>query len=205
MNFTALLLAGGRSRRMGSDKATILIKGQPLWRRQLDLLAGLSPNELLVSGNPGGPWKGAGCKVVADRLAESGPLAGIASALAVAEHEALLVLALDLPAMTADFLKCLLEVAAERRSGVVSRDQHRFKPMAAVYTRSCLSLAQNCLAGTDRSMQNFVRTAAARGLVSLTTLLEEDVPQFRNLNTPGDLKDCERLAAGQPGSTGAIK
>src|SRR5947208_11762822 len=66
MNISAVLLAGGKSSRMGEDKATILFRGAPLWKIQLDLLRKLQSEELLVSAQINPPWLPADAQFVAD-------------------------------------------------------------------------------------------------------------------------------------------
>ena len=56
MRFSAVLLAGGKSSRMGSDKAFLEIEGEPLWQRQLATLRGLSPGQLMISGPRREEW-----------------------------------------------------------------------------------------------------------------------------------------------------
>ena len=77
MNISAVLLAGGESRRMGKDKATLLFRGEPLWRIQLDLLRKLAPVEILISGRNDPAWRPADVYFVADAPPSRGPLSGI--------------------------------------------------------------------------------------------------------------------------------
>ena len=184
--FTAVLLAGGRSTRMGRDKAGVILDGTPLWQRQLATLRAANPHELLISGRSDGPYAGAGLEIAPDETPGLGPLGGIATALRRMQCERLLVLAVDLPAMTADFLRDLLE-GCEPAMGVVPRLDGKFEPLAAVYPRACLAVAEECLLGEDRSMQRFVRRGLAAG-----QLLARDIPPaardlFRNVNTPADV------------------
>ena len=185
--FTAILLAGGKSTRMGRDKAGVLIGGQPLWQRQLATLRAVHPHELFISGKPAGPYAGAGVEILTDNFPGLGPLAGLEAALRRASHPLVLVLAIDLPAMTADFLSSLLRQASASASGCVPCDDRRFEPLAAVYPRACLPLAEACLREADRSMQRFVRLAVEGGLVGIRDLRPGERALFKNLNHPGDL------------------
>src|SRR5438874_11064541 len=93
MNITAVLLAGGESRRMGRDKATLLFHGKPLWQIQLELLRRLKPAEILVSARTDPSWRPADVQFVADDLPSRGPLSGIAASLAQVHTAHLLALA----------------------------------------------------------------------------------------------------------------
>src|SRR4051794_37322903 len=78
MDHTAVLLAGGKSSRMGRDKALLAVEGRPLWMRQVEVLRATSPTQLLISGPPDGAWKDTGIVAVADETPGQGPLSGIA-------------------------------------------------------------------------------------------------------------------------------
>ena len=185
--FTAVLLAGGKSTRMGRDKAGVLIDGQPLWQRQLATLRAVHPHELFVSGKPDGPYAGAGVEILPDNFPGLGPLAGLEAALRRASHPLVLVLAIDLPAMTADFLSSLVRHAAASATGCLPRADRWFEPLAAVYPRACLPLAEACLRDADRSMQRFVRLAVEQGFMGVRELPDGERALFKNLNEPGDL------------------
>ncbi len=185
--FTAVLLAGGKSARMGRDKAGVLIDSQPLWQRQLATLRAIHPHELFISGKPDGPYADTGVEILADNFPGLGPLAGLEAALRRASHPLVLVLAIDLPAMTADFLSRIVRHTAASATGCVPRDDHWFEPLAAVYPRACLPLAEACLRDADRSMQRFVRLAVEQGFMRVRELADSELALFKNLNEPGDL------------------
>lgn len=182
--FTAALMAGGKSRRMGCDKKLLKFDGVPLWLRQIRLLKSLGPAEILISGSDAGPW-GQCHPVVADEMAEAGPLSGIAAILRAAQFESVLVLAVDLPLMNRAFLAELLKRGSG--GGIVPRLGKNWEPLAAVYPRSCAVLAREALAVGDRSMQNFCRAVIAAQLAVTMPVEARDERLFANLNTPADL------------------
>jgi len=184
MRCSAVLLAGGKSSRMGRDKASLEIAGEPLWRRQLATLRQLSPEQLMVSGPRREEWSE--CEIVADEIAGAGPLAGIAAALRKCATPRLVVLAVDLPEMTTDFLRSLLQLCGDRK-GVVPRTCDRFEPLAAVYPVDCAALANAALRDGDFSMQRFARRAQAQDLLLERRLSDAETVFFANLNTPADL------------------
>ena len=186
-NFAAVLLAGGRSSRMGRDKASVVIAGQPLWQRQLTTLRDTGAQELFISGKLDGPYAGSGIEIVVDSSPGHGPLAGIEAALRHAVQPLLLVLAIDLPAMTSTFLADLMRRASVSDLGIVPRTDQWFEPLAAAYPRACLPLVEECLRGEDHSMQHFVREAVARNLLEERPLTLAEQTLFRNLNAPEDL------------------
>jgi molybdopterin-guanine dinucleotide biosynthesis protein A len=119
---------------MGCPKALIEVEGKPLWRRQVELLRSLGPSELMVSAGGDwavepGPWT-----VVRDRVAGLGPLGGIDAALEATSSDRLLVLAVDMPAMSARFLGELVRAPGPR--GVVPVEGGLYQGLAAVYPGS---------------------------------------------------------------------
>jgi len=167
---------------MGRDKALIEIEGQPLWRRQLQTLGRLSPNELFLSG----PRRDPAVEVIADEVAGAGPLAGVTAALHRSSSPLVLVLALDLPMMTTEFLRSLLH-RCNAEQGVVPQHAERYEPLAAVYPKSSAPLAVAALRSSDSSMQGFVRAALQQDLLLVRKIEDDETPLFVNLNTPADL------------------
>src|SRR5262245_51623819 len=120
---------------MGRDKAGVQVRGQPLWERQLSTLRQVQPAELLISGRLDGPYARAGVEIVKDITPGRGPLSGLEAALHRASHPLVLVLAIDLPEMTVEFLSRLIWFATQRggERGMVPRLNGHFEPLAAVY------------------------------------------------------------------------
>ena len=181
--FGGALLAGGRSTRMGQDKAGVLFEGRPLWDLQLARLRLLAPCELFISGRPDGPFANAGVEIVPDPIPDLGPLGGIAAILARATSPLVLVLAIDLPAMTVDFLTKLVKTG----HAVIPENGRRFEPLAAVYPKSALPIAERLLRENDRSLQRFGRELIGGGLAQPLPISEAELSLFRNVNRPEDL------------------
>src|ERR1700726_2364005 len=99
ITLTAVLLAGGESRRMGRDKATIEFDGQPLWKRQLEILRLLRPERMFVSARRTPAWRPEDVGLLLDDAPSRGPLSGLTKALAAMRTTHLLALAIDMPFM----------------------------------------------------------------------------------------------------------
>ena len=186
--FSAVLLAGGKSSRMGRDKAGIVFEGRALWERQLATLRSLGPAEIFISGKPDGPYAGAGVEILTDLTPGCGPLSGLEAVLKRTTQPRALVLAIDLPAMTADFLTRLIAATPKEETGAVPWLDGWFEPLAAVYPRQCLELVRERLRSGDYAMQAFLRDAIARGLVIPFEVESADARLFRNVNRPADLE-----------------
>ncbi|MEI8108524.1 MAG: molybdenum cofactor guanylyltransferase [Verrucomicrobiota bacterium] len=184
---TAVLLAGGSSSRMGSNKASLLIQNQPLFSKQLATLQSLNPTQILISGPPDGPYAHAGFPIVPDILPHHGPLSGLQATLRLASTPLLLLLAVDLPAITPEFLSLLIHKSASSSIGCVPKIGQFFEPLAAIYPQSCLPMVEACLHSDDHSMQHFIQLASTAGLLEIFPIPPPLHPLFHNLNHPHDL------------------
>jgi molybdopterin-guanine dinucleotide biosynthesis protein A len=101
--------------------------------------------------------------------------------------EWLVVLAVDLPDMTAAFLQNLFHAALAKGCGMVPQFDGVNEGLAAIYPRSLVDLCEKHLAGNDRSLQRFARQAMADGFLSIYSITEESRSLFRNVNRPADL------------------
>lgn len=201
MSLTTALFLGGRSTRMGRDKALLEIDGQPLWWRQWRKLRALQPSRMLLSARAGQdvPVPPPPARVVRDAPAEIGPLGGLIACLEVIQLDGpdarLLVLGVDLPQMPAALLQDLV-FAADAAGGAVVRNGEGHEPLAAVYPAAVLEIARRRARLGHHSMQGLVRDALERGLldeVTLRGLGDWPIEVFANLNTP---EDVARLAGG---------
>lgn len=192
MNFSAVILAGGRSARMGRDKAWLELDGETLLARQMALARGAGAAEILISGRPGVNYSEFGCRVVADLVPGGGPLAGIQAALAGMQGPLLLVLAVDMVHLTVDVLNALL-AHCDRDSGAVPEHDGVVEALAAVYPRASLELARRLFtsspAGTAPGAKHFARACVEAGLARVVTVPPPAVGLFKNWNCPADLLD----------------
>lgn len=186
MSLSAVLLAGGKSSRMGQDKATVIFRGRPLWERQLGTLRTLDPDKISVSAQVDPPWRPREIDFVADAQPARGPLSGIAAALSCASSDHLLVLAIDMPLMTNDYLRGLCQRVAPD-CGIVPMSEERAEPLAAVYPRSVSDNFAAALSGNDFSLQALLRNLIGAGRLLPISVSDEEKALFRNLNEPGDL------------------
>jgi molybdopterin-guanine dinucleotide biosynthesis protein A len=186
MTFSAVLFAGGESRRMGTDKATFLFRGKPLWQIQLETLRSLRPAEIFVSARTDPLWRPADVQFIADLPPSCGPLSGLAASLAKIHTAHLLALAIDLPFMTENYLRWICD-AIEPGRGVVARIGNRAEPLAAVYPREVEIEFRTGLAGTDFSLQNIVRHLVTSGKLLEISVTKQERPLFRNVNCVSDV------------------
>jgi molybdopterin-guanine dinucleotide biosynthesis protein A len=188
MTLSAILLAGGLSRRMGVDKATLLISGGQLWKRQLEVLNNLRPGAVWISARTAPSWGPAEIEVVTDKPPSRGPLSGIAAGLRRLQTSHLLVLAIDLPQMTAEHLRKLC-VLAHPGAGVIPFHGDYFEPLCAIYPLEALAAAETALSSGDVSLQHFAQNLLRESQARVYDLASEERPLYLNMNTPSDLPE----------------
>jgi molybdopterin-guanine dinucleotide biosynthesis protein A len=181
MNISAVLLAGGESRRMRKDKATLLFRGRPLWQIQLELLRQLGPAEIFISARTDPIWRPADVKFVADNLPSRGPLSGLAASLAQMRTKHLLALAIDMPFMTQEYLKFLCGQIEPGR-GVLPKIDNRAEPLAAIYPREVDVVLGSALSGVDFSLQTLTKRLVEAGKLRTVSVPDEARKLFLNLN-----------------------
>jgi len=186
MRFSAVILAGGRSSRMQRDKAFLPCRGTTLLTRQVGLIRELAAAEIFISGRADADYGALGLPVLLDHFTDLGPLAGVERALGEAHSPLLLVLAVDLPDMTADFLRGLM-ARCRAGSGVVPRTRQGLEPLAAFYPQAMQPIATAMLHEARAAMTEFVRRGVQGGLVDEWACPSADEAWFRNWNEPEEV------------------
>jgi len=187
--FSAVVLAAGRSTRMGTEKALLDADGRAWWERQCDVLREAGAGEVFLSARSDQRWAEDPAvisrfdAVVRDAVPDCGPLGGIAAALVQATYPQVAVLAIDLPGMQATWFRALLE-KTQSGVGVVGRRDHCFEPLAALYPRELSGLAHEALAAGEYSLQRLLREAVAGGFMRVTDIPPEQALWFENWNEP---------------------
>jgi molybdenum cofactor guanylyltransferase len=186
VNFCAVLLAGGESRRMGRDKAILFFDREPLWQRQLRILRELEPQLIYLSARVAPPWSPAEMELLLDEVPSSGPISGIKAALRQMAQTHLVVLAVDMPfIVSGDLLR--LAALARPGVGVVPVSDGYAQAVAAIYPKEAEAEFQLAVKQGHSSLQALVRKLERSGLLYLTELEEKDAARFRSVNTPEEL------------------
>ncbi len=184
---SAAVLAGGRSRRLGTDKASVKIGAKPLLEHVLAVIRPLvSPVQIV--GRSSGEVSDDGIAVCADILPGGGPLSGIHAALVNADSEYVLVCSCDMPLLTPESIQRLL---ASYPGADITLYKHRyFEPLCAVYRRSCIPALEDLIAHGEYRIIDLFPTLSVR------VLRTGDAAIFKSINTPEDYQYViERLRA----------
>jgi molybdenum cofactor guanylyltransferase len=197
LKIAGFVLAGGRSSRMGSEKALLEVGGVPLIVRTVRLVESAAGSATVVGGTAG--IRALRLHGVADDWPGVGPLGGIATALRVSEASWSLVVACDLPYLTKDWLAYLVARAlASDADAVIAMNASGPEPLCAAYRASA---------------EPAIRSAVSLGNLKVRSMLENlrgeviepeewkrfdsDGYLFKNMNSPEDYQEArERLAKG---------
>jgi molybdenum cofactor guanylyltransferase len=183
----AYILAGGRSRRFGSDKARAVLHGQPLVVRIADALRQFSASVTVVADVPG-RYGDLGLRTIADRVPGSGPLGGLDAAIADAAQDGwLLIASCDLVVVRPQWLSRLIEAAAPGGQVVAFRHE-RWEPLLALYHTSIAPLVQAQINSAELAMWRMIEQTRAQAVP-----LPEDWPIIAQANTPADLEKAQAV------------
>lgn len=182
---TGVVLAGGRSRRMGVDKASLVIGDRTLLRHAVDRLVSAGCEPVLVLHRRPDELTDVGVPIHADLEGGQGPLDGIITALTIAPTSVVVTLPVDLPRLDHHDLGRLIDELENRSDvDVVTAVDHNGceQHLAAAWrTERCLPILQRAFANGERAVHRAISClATGRSVVSPERLL--------NLNTPADLE-----------------
>ena len=194
---TAAILAGGRATRFdGHDKSALVVSGRTILDRQIAELSQVA-SDLLIVGGESRAGVPEGVRHVADQVPGCGPLGGLHAALSAARGAAVLVVACDMPFLSAPLLRHLLTLADGAPGGdvvdiVVPRTERGYHPLCAVYTRACLEPIARRLADGRLTLVALLDDVRVR-VVTAEALAAFGDPDrlLANVNTPLEYRDIE--------------
>ncbi len=181
-SLSGFVLAGGLSRRMGRDKALLEIRGQTLLSHMVQLLSTVTASVRVVGRDD-----------LPDRIVDCGPLGGILTALEITESPMNLIVAVDLPKMSAEFLAWFgKRLLATTHRAVVCRVDDRI-PLCVGLHRDVRSELAERVQKRELAVHRFIESLNPEN-ISKNEILGAGFPLsvFHNLNTPEDLQQPER-------------
>lgn len=195
---SAIILAGGRSTRMGVDKAALELAGRPLLQHVIEIVSGLAA-EVIVVTRPRQqlPALPDAVRVVEDAIPDKGPLAGLLTGLEAASAFPALAVACDMPLLKPALLHRLVELAADHAAVVPVRGGLP-EPLCAVYGAGCVEAIRRRLARDELKMTGFLGDVDTL-YVSETVWhqLDPEGASFLNINTPADLESAAAVISGR--------
>jgi len=182
-DITAILLAGGKSSRMGTDKGLIELNGASFMARIIRAVEPFVNKITIVSNDPN--YDVFNLKRVSDIIPDAGPLAGIFSGLFYSESEVNLILSCDVPLINEAVIKILIDGYDPEMDVIQLQSQGKTIPLIALYKKHCMHRCLESLKKGERRLTKVVEQMNTKTII-LDSSLE---PLVRNINTVDELKE----------------
>ena len=183
---TVQIMAGGRSRRMGTDKALVKLDGKTLLERAVEKWKGWGEATFLSVGNEErGTLAPPGIIPVFDRFPAHGPLGGLHSGLMECRSEFLLICSVSDPFLDSSHAEKLIQSIGGADACVYEVDGV-INPLFGLYRRTCLDVVYTMLAQGELSLERMIE------MVNTVILPAENSADFRGINTPEELAHAQR-------------
>ena len=198
---SAVILAGGFSRRFGSDKGLVLLQGKPLVRHVIDNVSPAVDEVIVVVSSKEQlddfePIIKNTAKLVIDKDESQSPLVGTITGFESTNADYTLLLPCDAPLVSTKIVQFLLDLSINKSAVIPRWPTGYIEPLQAVYhTKSALSAAKCALAEGNLNMRAMINNLPHVRYVSTMVLqeLEPNLQTFFNVNTPQDLKKINEL------------
>ena len=178
---TAVILAGGKSQRMGTDKAFLHWEGQRFIERILQVVAGLT-QEIIVIANTK-EYASLEVPVYPDLMEDCGPVGGIYTAMAMVKTPYLLVLSCDIPLLNVAVLEYLLEQSISCDANILTTGE-RWQPLTAIYNRVTMPIFKKALETKKLKLRSLLPAMELNTIACPKDLIS----CLNNINTPNDLR-----------------
>ncbi len=179
MSLRGLVLAGGKSRRFGQDKALVMYQGKTLLERAVGLLESMDLRPLVVTREEA-DYSFLSCPILTDKLPDQGPLGGIYTAMSWHKNTDFLVLTCDMPSIEKKTLEALFEPYNQKQTLTLFEwPDGKREPFPGIYPQSTFSFVSDFLLKEKLSMKNLIDSVADQNRVPI----EGENPHFFNINT----------------------
>ncbi len=201
-NVSGIILAGGKSSRLGQNKALIEFEGEPIIQRVVNVLHPLV-DEIVLATNTPECFTFLGLRMVADLYAGTGALGGLHAGLSAIQSEYGLVVGCDMPFLNA----ALLEYMLLHKAGhdiVIPRIGDYYEPLHAIYARRCLPAIERSIESGQRRLLGFASQMDVRYIdPDEIARIDPQRLSFFNLNAPDDLARMHEIARERRAANGA--
>ena len=192
---TGVLLAGGKSRRMGRDKRNLVLGGETLLNRALNVLVEIFPEVLVVFGEESFAIPNDRVRVVHDLIPNRAAAGGLYTGLSYSTHSKSFVVACDMPFLNSSAIKYLITLS-EGFDITSVKLSHGLQTMHGIYSKSCVPFLQKMVKDESLRLQELFSESSLR----LRQVPESEMfpfdPQllsFMNLNSPADLEFARKV------------
>jgi molybdopterin-guanine dinucleotide biosynthesis protein A len=191
MEVTGIILAGGKSSRMGTEKGLQLLCGKPLISYAIEVLAGFCDRIFISSSSDA--YQSFGYQMVADEYPGIGPMGGLYSALRKSKTEKNLVLSCDLPIVSRDLMAFILQNAEGYQVAVPWEGNRHYEPLCGFYDQSVLEPMTEYIRNGNYKLPDLFEEISINKLIINDKLVCFRENQFLNVNSKHDLERAENL------------
>lgn len=180
MNVTGIILAGGKSSRMGKNKAFVEYSGRRLIDYSISVLEKFC-SQIIISANTD-EYNHLGFQIVADYLKDCGPIAGLYSGLKASETDDNFVVACDMPHISSEIMEKLIGEKEHYQIVCPELTDGKIEPLFAYYNKSVLKNIEEQIQKKEFSLHRLIRSCNTR-YISI-----DDISVFKNINTIIDIQ-----------------
>ncbi len=173
---TGGVMAGGKSSRMGTDKGLQIFRGKHLFNYPVETLKPFCKEILISSNNLS--YHHFNYTLVKDIVYDCGPIGGLLSLLIKMKNEKLLLIACDMPFVSSETIKRLLDGISDAEC-IIPVIGEKIEPLCAVYSKSLIQIIEKQIETGDFSLHKLIFDSSHK-LIHF----EDDIPDFLNINTP---------------------
>ncbi|MEP3837647.1 MAG: molybdenum cofactor guanylyltransferase [Algibacter sp.] len=184
-NITGIILAGGKSSRMGTDKGFLILNNQPFVQYSIDALSPLVSEIIIVSDNP--DYDVFGLKRINDITKNAGPVAGICSGLEASSTDYNLILSCDIPLINTHILEILIDNIDANSEIIQVESNGKSMPLIALYKKDVAKTFNSFLKNDERRLRVVIKSCKSKNMV----LEKENEFTTMNVNTQTELKAVE--------------
>lgn len=182
---TGIILAGGKSSRMGTDKGLLMLNGKPMIQHVIDRIEELGLPILIVANNS--EYAQFGYPVIEDLVKEKGPVGGIYTGLMTSNTESNLIISCDTPNISLELLNQLID-ASKDHVVTIAKHKGQLHPLIGVYKRSALDAFNRNLTVNQLKLSPICTELNAHILTIEDNQKISFQEHFSNINTPNELK-----------------
>jgi len=176
---TAIILAGGKSSRMGDDKSFLIVNGEPLIKTIVDQLKSHF-GEIIIGSNEIEKYSFLDIPVIPDIEKDKGPLMGIYSCVKASSNDINFVTACDIPVINVNFINNMINLSSNADIVIPIKDKDKYEPLFAIYKKSIIQEAEMLLKGGARKITELLNN------LQYHTVCFNDQNWYINLNKKED-------------------
>jgi len=182
-NLTGFILAGGKSSRMGQDKGLLLLSGKAMICHAIETLIPFVNEVIVVSNNP--EYKKIGYETISDLIKDTGPVAGIYTALQHSTTQKNFIMSCDVPFVSPEIVDNLIKHSGNNLI-TVAGSAHGVQPLCGVYSKECISSFYECLKNGMVKLKDVIKLVSYQ-MIDMSICEVQHSHLFKNINTKEDL------------------